>query len=87
MNIAETIAFRELQHTVAELQRAMKETAEHQAIQACELAALKAAPCATCSARRSLDAARQQRRRRRHVAQAGEMLPPIGEAFRRKSAL
>jgi hypothetical protein len=45
---------------------------EEQAAQPRQLAALETAECATCAARRAGDAARQQRRRERHVTEALE---------------
>jgi len=45
------------------------------------VAALEAAECSVCVARRALDAARQQRRRHRHVMNAAKTaLEPVSSA-------
>ena len=67
MSIKNAMAFQELQRQVAVLAPLVDQLVEEQAAQAGRLAALEAAECATCAARRADDAARQQRRRERHV--------------------
>ena len=73
MSIAEVLAFRELQRQVAVLGALVEQLVEEQAEQAGRLAALEAAAsteCATCTARRAHDAARQRRLRQRHATDA-----------------
>jgi hypothetical protein len=74
VSIKDAIAFQELQRQVAVLAGLVDQLIEEQAAQAGQLAALETAECATCAARRAGDAARQQRRRERHVT---ETLEPV----------
>ena len=73
MSVRDAIAFRELQHQVAVLAALVEQLVEEQATQAVRLAAVEAAECGACTARRAHDAARQQRRRH-HVT--GKELEP-----------
>jgi hypothetical protein len=70
LSIKEAMAFQELQRQVAVLAALVEQLVEEQAAQAGRLAALEGAECATCATRRAGDAARQQRRRERHVTEA-----------------
>ena len=72
MSIKDAMAFQELQQRVAVLAALMEQLIEERAAQAGRLTALEAAECAVCAARRAGDAARQQRRRERHVTEALE---------------
>ena len=73
MSITEARILRELQHQVATLGALTAQLLEEIAEQAGRLAALEAsasAGCASCTARRAHDAARQRRLRHRHATDA-----------------